>query len=542
MTRCLTLALLLAASSTAIAAEQSYLAGVPPKTAKLNEVVSFKPAGDWHFNLNAPQDCGSGPALDVKPLALKCQFSSGGEQLVLLNICDKSGKTCVTEEFTVKVQGRPAAKRALPAEAASGPGLEGFLLNAPAAALAQAKKEKKLLFIDFFGKWCPPCRLMEDTVLEKPEFLEASSGMVRVGLDIDLPLAREWLAHFKVRSYPTYLVADTQLREIGRQAGSQDLLPFVTWVKKQQSWKSSPLAAAKASASSLDEAGRLRVAEAYLSEEKWAEAAALLKGIPSRYAAYLAAYAEFKKRAAAGEKDLASLYKGLIERFDGRDGQDAMGSVPDWVAELHKLDPDAAKPYLDDLDGLAARLAASKEAAAEGVAGPSIPLTLAYALHKAGLGERAKEYFLKTAAAYGALAEGAGSPERAKGLRMMQCRYLGQVEKYEEMAAIYAGLVEKFPSEYAFHRSYASVLLKLGKHQEALNEAVLAAGLSYGDIRLQILRLKAEIELARKDKAAAVKTLREALAEADLPKDRTLGTHGAYRGLKDSLAKVEASN
>jgi thiol-disulfide isomerase/thioredoxin len=541
MTRTVTLVLLFALAPTARAAERSYLAGAAPETAKLNEVVSFKPAGDWHFNLKAPQDCGSGPAFDVKENSLKCQFSSGGEQAVLLNICDKDGKTCVTEEFTVKVQGRPAAKRAVPPEAASGPGLEGFLLNAPAAALAQAKKEKKLLFIDFFGKWCPPCRLMEDTVLGQPEFLEVSSGMVRVGIDIDLPLAREWLARFKVRSYPTYLVADTELREIGR-SGSQDFIPFLTWLKKQRSWGDSPLAAAKAAAASLDEAGRLRVAEAYLSEEKWGEAAALLSGIPSRYAAYLAAYAAVKKQAAAGEKDLAPLYRGLIERFDGRDGQDAMGAVPDWIAELHKLDPEGAKPYLDDLEGLAARLEASKEAAAEGVSGPSIPLSLAYALQKAGLGERAREYFIKTAAAYGSLAEKAGGPERAKGLRMMQCRYLGPAEKYGEMAAIYAGLTEKFPSEYAFHRSYAAVLLKLGKHQEALDEAVLAAGLSYGDIRLQILRLKAEIELARKDKAAAVRTLREALAEADLPGDRTLGTHGAYRGLKDYLAKVEASD
>ncbi|MCX5792109.1 MAG: thioredoxin family protein [Elusimicrobia bacterium] len=528
----------------AAARAATLLAEAPPKTARLNEVVKFGVISGYHFNGSAPQVCGARPAFDVSGGGLKCQFTSGGGQAVLLNICDDKNTSCMTEEFTVQVEGKPAARAdaGAAAQVPEEPPLEGFLLNVPARALRQARREKKLLFIDFFGKWCPPCRVMEETVLNRPEFLAASRGMVRVSLDIDRPLAREWVSRFRVSGYPTFLVADARLREIGRWTGSGNLEAFVLWVKEQERWKWQPIEKATSAAAVLDEAGKVRVARYYMDAENWGEARAALKGARTRYAAYLDAAAQLKTAEASGAAGLTAMYMEFIERFDGRDGQDAESGVMDWIGALCKLAPAAGRPYLEGLDALAGRLQRSGDVLKEGYLAPDILTQLASALDEAGLPEQAAVFNGRAADAYAALAGKAGSAGQAKGLRMSQAKSLMGAGRYEDAAAVYAALAESFPGEYPFHRSYANALLKLKKYPEALKEAALAANLSYGDIKLNVLLTKARIEMAQNDKAAAVRTLRDAMAGADLPGDSKLPTHGAYQGLKDYLKEVEAAD
>jgi thiol:disulfide interchange protein len=53
-------------------------------------------------------------------------------------------------------------------------------------AIAEAKKTNKNIFIDFTGKHCPNCRLMERTVFPKPEISSVMNQMVKVKLITDL--------------------------------------------------------------------------------------------------------------------------------------------------------------------------------------------------------------------------------------------------------------------------------------------------------------------------------------------------------------------
>lgn len=529
----------------------SYLSAPPPAEARLNEVVRFVPRADHHFNLKAPQRCGASAAFEVKEKLLKCQFGAGGPQAVSLKVCDNKNTYCVSEDFTVKVAGAPSAAVAARARnvAEQAPALPGFIVNDHAAALRAAKKEGKLLFIDFFGLWCPPCRLMEDTVLTQESFLEASSGMVRVSLDVDAPQSREWISRLKPSGYPTYLVADAQLREIGRVAGSMNLAAFNAWVRAQRGWKDKPIAAAKAAAASLDEAGRLRVARAYLHEKDWAAARRLLDGMRGEEAAYLHLYAsvaqaeadsaEAAKTSSAAASGMAPVYSAAIKACDGSDGRPARIGALEWLDSLYKLDPAAAKPWLDDADALAGRLLASPAVSEEGYTAEDTLVSVADTLDKAGLGGKAAGFYSRAAAGFAAQADKAAGPEAAKGLRMNQARYLSSAGRLDEAAAVYAGLTAAFPKEYAFHRSYAGLLRKMKKLPEALREADLAARLSYGDIRLSILLAKAQME-AETDKAAAMQTIRGALASADLPADRSVGAHGIYGRLKEYLRELEA--
>jgi thiol-disulfide isomerase/thioredoxin len=542
-------AALLPCCRPALAAE-TFLSAPPPSEARLNEVVKFAPKAGHHFNLKAPQRCGVSAAFDATRASLKCQFTSGGEQAVSLKVCDDKNTYCVSEDFTVKVAGPAAAAVSKLARNAANqaPPLPGFLLNDTAAAVRLAKKEGKLLFVDFFGRWCPPCRLMEDTVLNQESFLEASAGMVRLSLDVDAPQSGEWLSRFKPSGYPTYLVADAKLREIGRVSGSMNLAAFNAWVRSQQGWKDKPIAEARAKGASLDEAGRLRVAKAYLREKDWAAAKKLLDGIATREAAYLHMYAAVAqaeadseaaaKTSSAAAAGMAPVYAAAIKAYDGADGQPAESGVLEWLGSLHKLDPAAAAPWLDSADALAARLVSSGEAAAEGYTPEDIYVSAGDLLQGAGREEKAAAMFSKAADAYAALAAKA-APEASKGLRMNQARYLTAAGRLDEAAAVYAGLTGEFPGEYAFHRSYAGLLRKLKRLPEAIKESGTAAELSYGDIRLSILLAKAQME-AEGDKSAAIRTLKGALASTELPADRKLGSHGIYGRLKEYLRELEA--
>jgi hypothetical protein len=531
----LALSLLCAAGYAAAQDAPSLLAEPPRKTAGLNEIVKYEAKEGYHFNLKAPQECGDAEAFDVSKKDLKCKFSAAGEQAVSLKICDDKETACMFEDFTVLVAGEAKAQAAAAPEGLKDTGLDGFLLNDAPGALAQAKKEHRLLFIDFFGRWCPPCRVMEDTVLTQPSFLAATANMVRVSLDVDRPAAREWRSRFKPTGYPTYLIADAELNEIGRWSGSGNLAAFNAWIKDQEKWKDQPIEKAKAGVATLDEAGKIRVAKEYMAGENWAEARKLLAGINTRAAAYLAAQAQVQEADSTDTVKMTELYRGLIKRFDGSDGQPAEGAALDWTAALQKIDPAAAKPYIAGLDALVGRLLVSKDAEAEGYGPEDVLYQAAVGMDDAGLKDLAKGFYARAAKAYGGLADRAARPELAKGLRMSQARCLMGAELYADGAAVYGGLAKQFPAEYAFHRSYAGALLQLKKYPEALGEATLAARLSYGDIHFSIVILKARIELAQKNKTGAIKTLDDAVAEADASKLSS-------RGLKEYLEKVKASN
>jgi len=532
------LLLLAAGVPPAAFAEPALLAAAPPKTAALGAVVVFRAAPGYHFNLEAPQECGASDAFDLAEASLKCRFDAVGDQAVSLKLCDDAKTACMFEDFTVSVLGaaKPAAAAAA-VPAAEQAGLEGFMLNTPAAAQALAKKEGKLLFVDFFGRWCPPCRVMEDTVLWRPEFLDATKEMVRLSLDVDKPESREWKKLFGVTGYPTYLVADAGLNEIGRWVGGSSLPAFTAWLADQSRWKDLPLAKAEAGAAP-DAAARLRLARQYLVLEKPEKARALLAGLDTRAAVYLDAQALVQQEKSTDTAKLSGLYRGLIERFDGQDGQPAEGAVLEWIGALHKADPQAAKPYVEGLDGIINALNASGDAAAEGYGPEDVLYAAAVSMDDAGLGDLAAALYVRAAGAYGGLAGKAPRPELAKGLRLSQARCLAAAKSYAAAADIYAGLTAEFPGEYAFHRSYAGLLLKLKKYPQALEEASLAEKLSYGDIHSQIVVLKARIQAEMGDKPGALATLRAAITAAEAPGATGAGPTGA---IKKYLGELNAA-
>ena len=70
------------------------------------------------------------------------------------------------------------------------------------AALAKAKAENKLVFIDAYAEWCGPCKVMHP-ILE--ELSKEYSGKVDI-YQIDVDKEQELAAAFGIRSIPTLLM------------------------------------------------------------------------------------------------------------------------------------------------------------------------------------------------------------------------------------------------------------------------------------------------------------------------------------------------
>jgi len=98
------------------------------------------------------------------------------------------------------------------------------------AALARAKAEHKLVFLDFTGSdWCPPCMDLQKKVFSQPEFRAyAESNLVFLSVDFPLkfkltPEAKatnNLLAQqFRVDAPPTLIALNADGKEIWKRLG-----------------------------------------------------------------------------------------------------------------------------------------------------------------------------------------------------------------------------------------------------------------------------------------------------------------------------------
>lgn len=114
------------------------------------------------------------------------------------------------------------------------------------AALEQAAKENKPVFLEFTGtKWCPPCQMMERDTFDKKAFQEfAKKNLVSVKIDV-MPDGRsvvasaqkqnaELLSKYQIQAFPTFVLLNPQGKEIAREMGYMHGGPegFIAWVKK----------------------------------------------------------------------------------------------------------------------------------------------------------------------------------------------------------------------------------------------------------------------------------------------------------------------
>lgn len=96
-----------------------------------------------------------------------------------------------------------------------------------------AVREGKMVFIDLYAPWCPPCRAMDKQVFSRSdvaEFLHAR--FIPVKYNVDKPTGKALMRKYNAQGVPTYLIFTSDGELLGRITGASDAEEFLSDVNE----------------------------------------------------------------------------------------------------------------------------------------------------------------------------------------------------------------------------------------------------------------------------------------------------------------------
>lgn len=101
------------------------------------------------------------------------------------------------------------------------------------AALAEAKRTGKPIFVDFFTTWCGPCKYLDAVTYKDARFVAESKKWVMVKVDAEKGSANVELAKkYKVDGYPSMIFLKSDGKEADRAVGGYPPEMLVPKMKK----------------------------------------------------------------------------------------------------------------------------------------------------------------------------------------------------------------------------------------------------------------------------------------------------------------------
>lgn len=90
-------------------------------------------------------------------------------------------------------------------------------------ALAKAKKNDQLIFIDVYATWCGPCKRLSKMVFVDDEVGEKFNGLfINYKMDSDQERYKEYMQTYHIRSLPTLLFVNGEGDVVHRSIGLID--------------------------------------------------------------------------------------------------------------------------------------------------------------------------------------------------------------------------------------------------------------------------------------------------------------------------------
>jgi len=100
------------------------------------------------------------------------------------------------------------------------------------AALAKAKAENKLIFIDAYAVWCGPCKMMARDIFPLKEVGDYfNDKFVNLKLDMEATENVEIARKYEVKAYPTYLFLNADGEVVHKGLGSMPAEKFIEVAK-----------------------------------------------------------------------------------------------------------------------------------------------------------------------------------------------------------------------------------------------------------------------------------------------------------------------
>lgn len=412
-----------------------------------------------------------------------------------------------------------------------------FIEDDYARALAEAKAKGLPLFVDVWAPWCHTCRSMKAYVLSDKALARHSGRFVWLEVNTDLTQNAAFQEKYPVEFWPTlYVIDPRQEKALLRFAGSATVAQLEKLFEDGERAYKGGVTGAEA---------LLARGDALYGEGRSAEAADTLAE------ALAEAPADWHRRGRAVDSLLTARYGAKQYEACARTALEELPRTPrslSWAnGALMGLTCALALPA-DHAEAKTLR-AATEARVAEALGPPPIEMAAddRSGLYEVRVQAREKE---KDEAGMKALAgewlafleaEAAKAPNPdARTVfdshRMLAAMKLGTPERV--IPAIQQS-EKDLPQDYNPPARLATLYRLQGRLDEALAASDRALARVQGARRLTVLSGRADIHLARKDTAAAVKTLEEAIAYAKtLPASQV--SPRTVPGLEKKLAELQA--
>lgn len=556
--------------------------GKPLQTARLEKsngglVLKMKPNAGHHYNLDAPTKI-SKDGKDVKPTTLvpsglEVSVSAEGkcDYQVQTYVCDDKKTFCAPQNMAVscddlkKLSTKPefSSKGAITVSASeiSSPTetmtekvaptekKELFIVNDPKMALELAKKMNKPLFIDFFGTWCPPCNILDETVFNSPIFARHAKNMILLKLDADEKVSWDLKSKYAVTGYPTIVLATSDGDEITRFLGSLPERQIVKQMKyaienkntslskKIEDYKNKPTP--KLAFEIIESLIPTENYEATLTYIPLASQNTQLTLAQKDLMLMLPFFAEAKSKKGEVNKAMIPLLKSIFENYPISDIYYQKLDLLNSLAELNKDEELKKWVYEVNLKNVEAVLA-KKHLDLGSFTRVDLLYLRANSFEKLGQVENEKKAHAQIAEEYSKLiSEYRQNPKTNRGYNLERIYSIYKSGAIKDARAEYEKLINVYPKEFTFHYNYASVLKDLKEWDDALKYAQNALTYSYGDNQLRAIYLVSEIEANKGLKKESIDRLTKAIQETELPKDETVRTHRYVKRLAELKKTIE---